>query len=151
VWKSIVTDAAGAALSENLMQQVADDVNDTSGEMPDIILSESTQRRKFYALLTSQKRTTDVLNLKGGFKALTFDDNIPVVVDRFLPIDSMYFLNRNHLFLAEQTDWDWADQDGAVLSRVAGKAEFEAFLYKYANFVTDMRNSNGRLKGLATA
>src|ERR1044071_1061934 len=150
-WKASVFGNSGTAraLSEDLMQQVIDDVAINAGEEPDAIACEHTQRRKFYALLSSMKRAVNTLDLKGGYKTIAFNDNIPLLVDRFFDADKMYFINRSHLALYEMTDWTWADQDGAVLSRVAGKPNFEAFLYKFANLGTDQRNAHGVLQDLA--
>jgi len=149
-WAATVNDNGGTprALSEDLMQQVEDDVFDESGEETTHILTDSTQRRKFYALLQSQKRAVNTQELKGGFKALTFNDNTPIMVDRFVDSDRMYFLNMPHLSIFEMADWDWADLDGSVLSRVANKPGFEAWLYKYAELGTDKRNSHGVITDL---
>ena len=150
-WKSTNLNNSGTprALSEDLMQQTLDSIAADSGEEPDAIVCEYTQRRKFYALLSSMKRAVNTVELKGGFTALTFNDTLPLIIDRFCPTSVMYFINRKHLFLEQMADWDWADQDGSVLSRVSGKPNFEAFLFKFCNLVTDRRNAFGKLADLA--
>ena len=152
VWNASVFDNSGnsRALSEDLMQQVLDDVANESGEEPDAIVCERTQRRKFFALLSSQKRAVNTLELKGGFKTLTFDDNIPLIVDRFIDDDKMFFISRKHLSLYQLADWDWADDDGSILKWTSGEDAYEAYLYKFCNFGTDRRNAHGRLVDLAT-
>lgn len=151
-WKSTVNANGGTsrALSEDLMQQVVDDIGEECGEEPDFILANRVQRRKFVGMLESRRRIVNELELKGGFKGVAFNDSTPIVVDRFTDPDRMLFLNRNYIQLFELTDWKWADHDGAILRNVAGKAEFEAFLYKYCQLGVNRRNAHGKLVDLAS-
>ena len=41
------------------------------------------------------------------------------------------------------SDWEWMQEDGAVLFRVSGQDAYEATLFKYADLMTSARNRNG--------
>ncbi len=151
IWKSTDVNNSGTAqpLSEPLMQSVMSQVSIASGETPDAIVCHQFQRDHFYEVLVSLKRSVNTLDLKGGFKSLTFNDDVPLLVDRFVKPDSMYFVNLDHLSLYEVAPLNWADRDGAILSRIPGKDEWAAFVYYFLQFGTDRRNSHGLLRDLA--
>lgn len=152
VWKSTNVNNGGVSqpLSEALMQSVMSSVAIASGDDPNAIGCQHTQRDKFYSLLSSLKRAPNTLELKGGFKALTYNDDIPLLVDRMISPTKMFFLNLDHLAIYEMCDWEWADDDGAVLSRATDNTDsWTAFMRKFAEFGTDMRNAHGVLKDLA--
>ncbi len=151
VWKATVKDNSGTerAISEDLVQQLLDDIDIACGEPITHLAMEHTQKRKLFALLQSQKRSVNTLDLKGGYKAITFNDNIPIMVDRYLDSNRIYGLNYKHLFEVQLTDWEWADDDGSVLKPVSGKPNWEAWMYKYCDFATDRRNAHGLLDDLA--
>jgi len=43
-------------------------------------------------------------------------------------------------------DWDWMDEDGAVLSRVSGYDAYEAALFWYSDLATDRPRSHSFLR-----
>ena len=57
----------------------------------------------------------------------------------------MYFLTMSSLVLFQESDWDWMDEDGAILSRVSGEDAYEAILFWYSQLGCYARNQNGRL------
>lgn len=149
-WKPTRLHNSGTAraISDDLLQQFVDEIAIASGSEPDAFLAEHTQRRRYVATLEGEKRFVNTLDLKGGHKTVTFNDSIPFLLDRFYDRDRIGGINRQHQKLYELSDWDWADLDGNVLSRVSGKPAFEAFLYKYADLGVDRRNAFGVLEDL---
>lgn len=146
IWKASVASNGGTprAISDDVLQGAADTVWLEAGtDSSDLaIVSNIFQRRKYAASLTSQKRFTNTLELKGGFSTITWNDTAPFLIDKYVRNDAVYMINRKHLKIYELADYDWMDQDGAVLSRTSNKAAYEATLYKYCQLATDKRNAH---------
>ena len=155
VWSSYEDAAAGAAISDTLIEELIDevDINSPAGP-PTWGIADHGQVRKLAASLKSQKRFTNTVALKGGFSALevsTASGSINVSALRDCPTETFFGLNPEHLGLHEASAWDFLDLDGAVLSRVANKDAYGATLYHYSEHVTDVRNAHGKITGLAAA
>lgn len=153
LWRAAsVVAAAGATLTDTLLEESLDEIDIVSGEFPDIIVTSHGVVRNYAASLKDNKRFTNTVDLKGGFKAVSIDTpagHINLMRDRDVPNGYAFILNTNHLQLFVLSDWEWMDDDGAVLSRVSNKDAYEATFYKYANLATDQRNAHGLISGLA--
>jgi hypothetical protein len=158
VWASVEMDNAGAlrAISENLMATVVQNINISSGTWPNLAVTHHGVFRAYANLLLGLKRFNDTVNLKGGYaQGLPFvgggGNAIPVVVDRDAPANSMYFLNTDHLTEFMASDWEFMNDDGAVLSRLETTDEYAFTLFKYAELATDQRNTHGKLLDLSAS
>ena len=49
------------------------------------------------------------------------------------------------MVILRTSDFDWAEKDGAVLSRVANKDAYEAYMFHYGNLACVARNANAEL------
>jgi hypothetical protein len=112
--------------------------------------------RAYANLLLGLKRFNNTVSLKGGYAAgIPFmgggGQEIPVVTDRDCPANSMYFVNTDHLTEFMASDWEFMQEDGAVLSRVSGVDGYEFILFKYMELMTDARNTHGKLTDLSAA
>jgi hypothetical protein len=152
VWSAaFVEDEAGATLTDELLEEALDEVDIVSGEQPDIIVTSHGVVRTYAAALKDNKRFTNTVQLKGGFSAVSIDTpagSINLMRDRDVPDGMAFILNTSHLIFFVLSDWEWMDDDGAVLSRVSNKDAYEATFYKYANLATDQRNTHALLTGL---
>lgn len=155
IWKSTVNGNSGTnrSISENLMVTVVHDVNLSSGEWVNLATASHGVQRAFAAHLMSVKRFVNTVDLTGGYgKGISFigggGNDIPVTVDRDCPANSMYFFNTKYLYEYQMCDWEFADDDGAVLSRVSNQDTFEFFIRKYHEFATDHRNAHGVLQDI---
>ena len=119
-------------ISEVKIQEGLDEVEIAAGEPVDFLISSYGVRRAYLYYMSSQKRIVNTIEIKGGFKAPEFN-GIPLVADRFMPAKTMYGLTTKDWNLYEIGDWDWMAEDGAILSRTADKAAYEATLIKYAD------------------
>jgi hypothetical protein len=155
--KSIVKDAATAAFSEDLGQQVIDTVTD-GGNADDVelILTTSGIVRRYANQLKNLKRFNDAQSttLRGGFKALMFNDQ-PMVKDPDCPKGTMWFLNADAFMWVYLPDgdlpgnWDWVDDDGAILVRKADRSDaFEAYMAADHDLAIVARNQTGRINNL---
>jgi len=138
-----IVEATRRPITEDLMDQVVDDVADNGGKV-DLIMTTRPIRRTYVNALRSDKRFVNTTKLEGGWTAIDFN-GIPIVTDSDCTRDDMYFLTMSSLVLFEESDWDWMDQDGAILSRISGYDAYEAILYKYSQLGVYARNQNGRL------
>lgn len=152
VWKASEFGNSGTnrQISENLMAQVVQDININSGTWPNLAVCHHGVFRAYANLLLGQKRFNDTQKLKGGYEAgIPFigggGNVIPVVPERDCPANSMFFLNTDHLTEYMASDWEFMQEDGAVLSRVAGYDAYEFVLFKEMEVGTDQRNTHGKL------
>lgn len=134
-WKSSVVDygsaASPAALQESYMQEAATLVEKNDGEVS-FIETTFGLRDSYVAILQSDKRFVNTTELHGGFKAVDFNGT-PLAPDKDCTPYTMYFVDKSTLELYEQSPISWANEDGAVLSRVTNYDAYEAFLFFYAN------------------
>jgi len=153
VWASTVNSNSGTdrAATDNLFESVIDNIWLESGEAPTFIVTSPGVRRNYASQLKAQKRFADTVDLKGGFRALTVDagnTSLPIAVDRDNPDTKAFLLNLPCLTQHQSSDWEFMDEDGAVLNRVSGVDAYEATLFKYHELTTDRRNVHGRIDDL---
>lgn len=116
-----------------------------NGDTVNLIMSGPDLRDAYAALLVADKRFVNTLDLDGGFKALEYS-GIPWVSDVDVQPNTIFFLNTDRLFIMQMGDWDWMDDDGAVLSRVTNADAYEAVLFWYADLATDRPRSHSFLR-----
>jgi len=119
-----------------------------NGDDVDLIVCSPDLRDAYAALLVADKRFVNTLDLDGGFKALEYN-GIPLVSDSDCQPNTMFFLNSKRLFIMQMGDWDWMDEDGAILSRVSGSDAYEAALFWYSDLATDRPQSHSFLRDVA--
>ncbi|MBO5884352.1 MAG: phage major capsid protein, partial [Clostridia bacterium] len=112
------------------------------------IACSSQVRRAYQEYLGAFRRNIDVMELSGGYKALTYN-GIPVVADRFVEEDTMYLLNTDDFTMHQLCDWKWLEgEDGKVLKQNAGYPTYTATLVKYAELVCDKPNGQAKISGI---
>src|SRR5581483_3931692 len=147
LWAPIVITAVGA-LSENVMAKLMHTIQVTGGEYPDMGIASDGVFRSFANLLTSLKRFSNTVNLKGGYSGLDFTaggPTIPVVWDRDAPSQTLSMVSTREFQEYQMSDWEFMQEDGAVLSRVPGYDAYVATLFKYHEQATGKRNAHGCL------
>lgn len=155
-WNAYVNSNSGTlrAPTELLLERALDEVGIEGGKVPNFAVAPHDVVRNYGAQLQSQKRYTDTTELKGGVSALSItsgEATCGLVSDRFAPASTLWFLNSEHLMYHEAADWQWMDEDGAVLSRIPNKHAYEATLFRFCQLATDRRNVHGRVSDLAGA
>lgn len=119
-------------ISEIKIQNAIDEAERRAGGNVNIMAGTYGVRRAYQELLTATKRTVDTMKLKGGYSALLFND-IPITVSKYAPGGTLYGLDMSTIKMYQIMDYQWLDEDGAVLSRVANKAVWAATLAKYCD------------------
>lgn len=147
-WLTPYTKTDVGNLSENAMQTAIDSINDESGADIDFIACSSKVRRYYQECMSTYKRNIDVMDLQGGFKALSYN-GIPVVNDRFVEDDTMYLLSTKDFELCQLGDWEWLEgNDGKIIKQKDGYPVYTATLVKYAELLCNRPNSQAKLTGI---
>lgn len=132
------------SVTRALMQEAVSAV-EKSGGMVGLIVTTYEVRDSYIAEIIADKRHVNTMKLDGGWTAVEFN-GIPIVADPDCTENTMYFLDLDHLFVMEMSDFDWMDEDGSVLKAVSGKDAYEAVLFYYADLATDRRNAHTFLR-----
>lgn len=142
-----------AALSLGRIQSIFDNVMEVSGVEPDYIIMNPTQRQRYVALLQGTVggnlfTVTDKASKTGdgGFVGLSYG-NVPIKVSKDAPKGGLVFLKLGEWKLCELEKGDFADLDGAVISRVPGFDTYEGYFRHYYNTVCVRPNSQAILAG----
>ena len=126
-----------ANITDVTMQAVIDYLEENFGSAVDFIVCSSGVKRNYQTYLTSYRSNIDVLDLAGGYKAISYN-GIPVVSDRFAPSNTMYMLNTKEFKLHQLCDWKWLEgEDGRVIKQNPGTPTYSATLVKYADLICD--------------
>lgn len=152
VWASFQS-ATNAALTDSVLEEALDEIAIAGGTDPSLIIVPHAIARSYANSLKTLKRFDDgSLDLKGGWTAVTVstgrNGNVGLVPERDCTEGTAFILSPDNLIQFQASDWEWMDEDGAVLSRVSGTDSYEAVLFKYHELATDKRNAHGRLTGL---
>lgn len=135
-WRANRLDANANNLTEDLLQRGFDmsEVEGNGMHSPNLLISNHQTRRLYQSLQTKYKRHTDVLNLRGGFDNIAFN-NKPWVVDKLCPPEHVLYLTMEDWCWMVQADVQWFDRDGSYLSRVLNRLSTEGSLYAMRNIV----------------
>lgn len=138
-------------ITETAIQTAIDYLDEVAGSTVDFISCSSGVKRAYQEHLSTFKRNVDVMELNGGYKAISYN-GIPVVSDRFVDTDTMYLLNTKDFNLHQLCDWQWLEgEDGRIIRQVAGKPTYTATLVKYADLICDHPGGQAKLSGITVA
>ena len=138
-------------ISESAIQKAMDAIEANSGSQVNFIVCSWGVRRALAEYYRKMSVVLPTVEFEGGFKALSFN-GIPVVADRFCPMNTMYLLNTNDFVIHQLCDWKWLEgEDGKILKQVPGKPVYTATLVKYAELMCTRPNGQGILGGIMEA
>jgi hypothetical protein len=156
-WQAFQKAAGGAGLSVDLMNEVMLGVEKQSGKIPNLIVMGYTQYRKFLNLLEDHKRypiqpRMDRLVGKVSFSAIEFASSagtVPVIIDRFVDDDRVYFLNDNFIETYHRPGHGWFSDDGTIFLRSQTEDAYNA---RYGGYLENyiIPSFQGVMTGLAT-
>lgn len=150
-WQSNIIDLNGAALDEDVIQSAFDtaEIEGDGVSEPDLLISEHRARRLYVQLLQSQKRFTNTLDLKGGFKGLDYNGK-PWVVDKLCPPQRLYYMNSADWCWYVMKQIGWLQRDGTVLKWVDKRDAYRAVLAAYRQFVCKQPANQTVLEGIVS-
>ena len=147
-WLNPTVKSSFGSISDSKIQEVLDTIEENHGLGVDFIACSYDTRRLYQSYLETYKRNIDVMNLEGGFKAISFN-GIPVVADRFVEEGTMMLLNTKDFALHELCDWQWLEtDDGRILKQNPGYATYSATLVKYADLICNRPGAQAKITGI---
>ena len=157
-WQSQQINANSAGLTTDLINQLITQVEQYSGESPDIIVTSYKQYRKLQDLLGDKLQYMDVTNREKMFNKAMFNFQgiqwnttsgvIPVVTSKMCPDDHMFALNTDNIGFYSAEAPKWFDEDGTVLLRSSSADSYEARYGVYGELFVHP-NAQGVIYGLA--
>ena len=147
-WLSPYTSTKSQEISDAVMQEAVDFLEENTGSNIDFITCGAGVKRAYQQYLACYRRNIDVTELAGGYKAISFN-GIPVVSDRFIPDDTLYMLDTSKFTLHQLCDWEWIEGEGGkILRQKAGYPAYTATLVKYADLICDQPNGQAKFSGI---
>lgn len=125
-------DPVNNEIDEVTIQKAIDDAKTRGGGKINFLLCSDGVKRAYQYYHVTLKTNVKTLELKGGYTALDYN-GIPLVGDKYCPKKTLFGLVKEDWKIHRISDWDWMDDDGKILSRVADRPAYEATLTMYAD------------------
>ena len=136
-------------IADEVIQGALDHLEEVGGSTANFITCSTAVRKAYQKYLTDYRRNVDIMELAGGYKAITYN-GIPIYADRFVEDDTMYVLNTDEFTLHQLCDWKWLEgEDGRVIKQNANEATYSATLVKYADLICNKPNAQGKISGIS--
>jgi len=136
-----------AAFDSMFLQEGIDDIRDYTGDEVDFIVCNSRSQRTYVDEQNTYKHNVNTMTVDGGFKVVTYN-GIPFSVEPYYK-DGIYdLLTTKNIHLDRLAEWDWMDDDGKILSRIAEKAAYEASMVCYEEMTCDKIRAQARISGV---
>ena len=154
-WKAHVDDNGGVnrSLSHERMDAMFDSVYERGGQRPNFVIGHNSFAREVKKLMEGDVRY-EPQTYKGGFQRnlLVWNSgtqDVVIMSDHLCLPNRAYFLNLEFIKMAYLDRFDWLDEDGAVLSRISNKANFEAAFGAMLEQIVTKRNAHGVLTDIS--
>ncbi|MBQ3158555.1 MAG: phage major capsid protein, partial [Clostridia bacterium] len=146
--KDISTGETPTDISDVVMQTAIDQLEEVADSKVDFIVCSAGVKRNYQEYFTSYRTNVDIMELAGGYKAMSYN-GIPLVSDRFVAPNTMYLLNTKEFNLHQLCDWQWLEgEDGRVIKQTQNKPTYTATLVKYADIICDKPSGQAMLTGI---
>lgn len=139
--------AVNNEISEIAIQKGIDDAQDDAGNVIDFLLADKGVVRGYMNLLSAMKTIVNTIELKGGFKAPSFN-GLPMVGDKFCNSGELLALSLANWKMYEMMDWDWMDEGSGILQR--NGALWSGTMRKYCDLGVDLPRGQVRFHGITT-
>jgi len=159
-WASYELTSAGA-VSEDMFIGASQEVNINSGEQLDTWITTPEIHRGVAGLLTSLKRFPTTNEMKGGYSGLDITDmsqgqtganTVNMVYEKDMTeVGVAYGLTMRRFQNYRMSDWEFMQEDGAILNRVPNTDAYEGTLFCYMEVATDGRNAHTKISGITVA
>jgi len=145
----------GNALDQ--MQETIDTADIRTDSDIGLLVTSHAIKRSYASVLESLRRYPPggEITLSSGYKALEFN-GMPLASDKDMETlsdgtagERIYFIDMSTMWIAHMGDWDWMQEDGAILNRIPARDAYEAILFRYMNLVTDQPNANAALTAIS--
>lgn len=138
------------AFNSLYLQEAIDEIDDYTGAKPNFICCNAAMQRAYIQEQNTYKRNIEYKEVDGGYKTIAYND-VAISKEKYMKDSDFYIINTDDFTLAQVADWGWLDADGAILSRVANKAAYEAALTKYCELICRKPASQAKVTGITPA
>lgn len=140
--------ATSATIDDVTIQKAIDTLDEVAGSAANFIVCSAGVKRAYQDYLITNRSNIDVMNLQGGYKAISYN-GIPVVSDRFAPYGTLYILNTDEFHMHQLCDWRWLEGDGGrVIHQDTTRPVYTATLVKYADMICDKPIGQAVISGI---
>jgi len=146
-WLTAQVKALNGEISENVIQERIDLCETRTGSTINYMQCALGVRRAYIDLLSATKQTVNTMDLKGGFKALSYN-GIALVADKYVKAGQLQLLDLSDWAMYQMADFNWMDRDGSIMSRVADRPAWEATLVKYCDIGCQRPRGQGLITGI---
>ena len=146
------------ALNLDVIQQLLDTIAQVGRGRPKEHWMSYDTRRSYLALTVANRSfisTGGATNNDIGFKGNAIDEDprfggAPIKCDKDAPYGIWFAWDTGYALNFENTPFEWADEDGAIMSRLDGVDAFEAVARMYFNRCDEKPSASGRLDDIDT-
>ena len=147
--------ANSGEFDEMILHRLRDMCDEAAGRAPDTLVMHNSVHREYITWTLNDKRYTGDAAMRpnagiigGGPKQELEWGEDQMMKERFCPYGHLLGLDSTVLRRLPMVDGEWADEDGAILRKVAGADVWEALYRMFMNFYTKAGNSHFRLSGI---
>ena len=151
-WKAQVFGNSGTArdVTEPLITNAIAKTSIATGKVPEFLVCSEEVHQAIALLFTQLRRNMNTVELKGGYSGIGWTTpginskngaNVSAIVaDMHAPAGKLYGFNSDSfVWYITPQGFEWMDADGAMWSRVANKASYEASIVGFAEVGTKRR------------
>ncbi len=143
---------AAGAISDTMILSAINDCERRSGTKIDFINAAFDVISKYVEYKQKNSVNISTMDIEGGYKSLSFNGMIPIVKSRFAPDGTMDILDTSTFRMVTLGGkGGFVDEDGSILQRVPGKAEFVATYAKFSELYCNVPGGQGRISGITAA
>lgn len=145
-WVNSYADVTSEALSVADMTLA---ILSARGGSPDAAFANLTLYNKYSALLATQKRLVNTIELIDGFQGLEIAAKgkpLPLVLDYDCPEGEVYFIDSSKYKIGEVEPMNWLDEGEGILKWVQNKAAYVAIMYYYAQLMSSNPRASSVLR-----
>lgn len=151
ILSGISIDGGGANVSNDMLQRAISRVKILSnGKMPNKVISNTSQMRKYLDIVTPLKRFQSKDKMDSGYEEVPTWNTLEWVEDTDCQFDTIYMISTDYLEKYEVYPLKFDDTDGKILYKDPGFDAFVAYAKYYGNIGTRTPNAHVAITNLAT-
>ncbi|MDP4292462.1 MAG: phage major capsid protein [Bacteroidota bacterium] len=149
-WLKPFVYANAGAMDEQYIIDVINYVEEFYGSKIDLLTANPAVYSEYYAYNAAIKRAVNTLKIDGGFTAVSINE-IPMVKDKNIGSGKLKINDTTQWKMHTFGDWEWMQDNGRILNKVAGYAMWEGVLLKYAELICDHPGGQAEISGITTS
>jgi len=135
-WLKAQVNTSVGEINDMAIQKLIDNAETRSGSKINFMQCSLGVGRAYVNYKAALRQTVNSLDIKGGYEGMAYVNGgkkIPIVSDKYMPTGTLDGLDTKDFGLYAMNDWNWRDQGGGVLTKVAGKPAWGAELIRFCD------------------